>query len=138
MPLLAAPITRSLQRRRFLFLTITIGIAALWYLVMSYTPNTVPDLQPLTFAYKTVQGLQIHLDIYPPPFAHHDNGAPNGNPTKRGSDENPDVVPALLYFHGGGLTVGDRKSWFPQWMQSQFILPLIVHISTWSSYHHDI
>jgi acetyl esterase/lipase len=107
-------IQRWLSSPKSLLLTITFGIAASWYLIMSYTPN-VPELEPLTFAYKTVEGAQIHLDIYSPSFAHHDNGDPNGNAN---SNAGPATVPLVLYFHGGGLTVGNRKSWFPMWLHS--------------------
>lgn len=31
-------------------------------------------------------------------------------------------IPAVIYFHGGGMTVGDRKSWFPLWLQRTLIL----------------
>ena len=29
------------------------------------------------------------------------------------------TVPAVVYFHGGGLAVGNRRSWFPTWLYSQ-------------------
>ena len=95
-------------------IAITFCIAVFWYSFMSYTPNTVPDLESLTLAYKIVQGEPIFIDIYPPSLTHNykvNAANPNG-------DEDLAIVPAVLYFHGGGLTVGNRKSWFPQWMQS--------------------
>ncbi|KAH9891560.1 alpha/beta-hydrolase [Cubamyces lactineus] len=56
-----------------------------------------------TLAYKNVNGLTIHLDIYPPP--------------SDGTGATP--VPGVVYFHGGALTVGNRKSWFPSWLHSR-------------------
>jgi len=32
--------------------------------------------------------------------------------------------PAVIYFHGGGLTVGNKESWFPTWLKSPFFLLL--------------
>ena len=58
----------------------------------------------LTFPYKRVEDTLIHLDLYPP------------NVT---SPLTPTVVPVVVYFHGGGLTVGNSRSWFPHWLQSQ-------------------
>jgi acetyl esterase/lipase len=111
-------IRRWLIRPKFLFLTITFGVAASWYLIMSYTPNIAPDLEPLTFAYKTVEGAPIYLDIYSPSVTHHGNGVPNANVANPSSNGGHATVPAVLYFHGGGLTVGNRTSWFPKWLHS--------------------
>ena len=58
--------------------------------------NTRPE--PITLVYKRVADLDLALDVYPP--------------TTTGATTHP----ALVYFHGGGLTVGDRKSWFPTWL----------------------
>lgn len=109
-PRLKLGFPRSFYKPKFLFLAIAFALAVYRHLIMS-TPTTVADIQPLTFAYKAVQGLPIYLDIYPPPSAHRDNNGFAGT-------TNPHMVPALVYFHGGGLTVGNRKSWFPRWMQS--------------------
>jgi len=38
-------------------------------------------------------------------------------------------VPAVIYFHGGGFGVGNRKSWFPTWMQKRLSSRGIVFIS---------
>jgi acetyl esterase/lipase len=97
------------------FLTIIFGFAASLYLIMSYTPNTAPDLEPLTFAYKIVHGVPIYLDVYLP---YHDKGLFKANGMNPNGNGDLAIVPVLLYFHGGGLTVGNRKSWFPQWLQS--------------------
>ncbi|KDQ25694.1 hypothetical protein PLEOSDRAFT_1045533 [Pleurotus ostreatus PC15] len=39
-------------------------------------------------------------------------------------------IPAVIYFHGGGMTVGDRKSWFPLWLQQRINSAGIAFIST--------
>lgn len=63
----------------------------------------------VTVAYKTVNEQDVLLDLYPPD--------PLAGPLLRPS------VPAIIYFHGGGLTVGNRQSWFPGWLQSECIKP---------------
>jgi len=55
----------------------------------------------ITLVYKRVRDLDIHLDFYPA-------GISTGKP-----------CPVLVYFHGGGLTVGDRASWFPEWLYGE-------------------
>jgi len=67
--------------------------------------TSIPD-GPLTFTYKEVDGINILLDVYLPPDV-----------TQQAKHR-----PAVVYFHGGGLTVGNRRSWFPTWLQSQFQL----------------
>ena len=56
----------------------------------------------LTVTFKKVDGLELALDVYPP--------------QELGSKP----VPAVVYYHGGGLTVGDRSSWFPTWLHGSF------------------
>ncbi|KAF8625945.1 hypothetical protein AX17_006671 [Amanita inopinata Kibby_2008] len=71
----------------------------------------------LSFTYKSLQdGTPVYLSLYPP--------------TSVGSCSTLDNVPAIIYFHGGGLTVGDRNSWHPTWLQRRanaqgfaFIIP---------------
>ncbi|PCH40121.1 alpha/beta-hydrolase [Wolfiporia cocos MD-104 SS10] len=65
-------------------------------------------MQPLSIAYKYVDGTPLLLDVYPPVVQ-----SPNADVTQSGSRI---AVPAILYFHGGGLTVGNRTSWFPAWL----------------------
>ncbi|KAI4527982.1 alpha/beta-hydrolase [Schizophyllum commune Loenen D] len=55
----------------------------------------------LTVTFKKVDGLELELDVYPP--------------QELGSEP----VPAAVYYHGGGLTVGDRSSWFPTWLHAR-------------------
>ncbi|KII90934.1 hypothetical protein PLICRDRAFT_106618 [Plicaturopsis crispa FD-325 SS-3] len=64
---------------------------------------------PLTFPYKVFQGTPIKADIYGPTL---------NSPRQFDSDGIP-RVPSLVYFHGGGLTVGNRESWFPKWLQTR-------------------
>ncbi|KAI0260665.1 alpha/beta-hydrolase [Gloeopeniophorella convolvens] len=56
---------------------------------------------PTTVAYKQVGDLTLYIDVYPPAT------------TSEGA------VPAVVFFHGGGMTVGDRKSWFPTWLHKR-------------------
>ncbi len=59
-----------------------------------------------TIVYKTIGDLKLHFDLYHPRLETHPQSA---------------KVPAVIYFHGGGLTVGNRKSWFPYWLCSGFL-----------------
>ena len=83
--------------------------------------ESTPD--PVTLVYKTVAALNptleggtseipLHLDVYPPD--------PHSNRTSTSGDDGVGV-PAVVYFHGGGLLVGDRKSWFPEWLRGEKI-----------------
>ena len=57
----------------------------------------------VTLAYKRLENKHFHLDVYPPSsFLSDLNKAA--------------LIPAVIYFHGGGLTVGNRRSWFPAWL----------------------
>ena len=78
-------------------------------------------LDPITLVYKTIStldpdadgetsGIPLRLDVYLPES--HLNGAST-------SGEGHVEVPAVVYFHGGGLVVGNRKSWFPEWLHGQ-------------------
>lgn len=55
---------------------------------------------PATLSYKKLGDLTLFIDVYPP------------------TPESDGPVPALVYFHGGGMTAGDRTSWFPTWLCS--------------------
>ena len=69
-----------------------------------------------TLCYKFVDqssDLPLHLDIHHPLWDAYDS-------------ENHCqslLVPAVVYFHGGGLTVGNRNSWFPNWLKSRLNIP---------------
>ncbi|KNZ73169.1 hypothetical protein J132_01004 [Termitomyces sp. J132] len=64
---------------------------------------------PQTVVYKQVTNhlstIDVHLDVYPPSFFPANSTA--------------FFVPAVIYFHGGGLTVGNRQSWFPTWLYNR-------------------
>ncbi|KAF8586306.1 alpha/beta-hydrolase [Ramaria rubella] len=72
---------------------------------------TSPQL-PLSFtcAFKESSGRGIELDLYLPPVAQE--------PSNR-------LRPTLVYFHGGGLTVGDKTSWFPFWIYSLYTILIL-------------
>lgn len=84
---------------------------------------TMPISAPqhrLTFTYKEVQNISLLLDVYPPAvnestaFAHTE-------------------CPVIVYFHGGGLTVGNKESWFPHWLHGTYDLLCAAALMTW---HH--
>lgn len=58
------------------------------------------EVAPTTIPYKQLGDLTLYIDVYPP------------------LTQTDASVPALVYFHGGGMTVGDRTNWFPTWLQS--------------------
>ncbi|KAG5646019.1 hypothetical protein DXG03_004621 [Asterophora parasitica] len=70
-------------------------------------------LERLTFPYKTVTSsskpLDVYVDVYPPQSPSNVADAILTGPR----------VPAVIYFHGGGLTVGNRQSWFPTWLHKR-------------------
>ncbi|KAI0044096.1 hypothetical protein FA95DRAFT_303662 [Auriscalpium vulgare] len=59
----------------------------------------------MTVPYKQVNDLSAHRHL---------------SPRCRAPPSEP--VPAVVYFDGGRLTVGDRMSWFPAWLASEKIL----------------
>ncbi|KAF8885678.1 Alpha/Beta hydrolase protein [Gymnopilus junonius] len=60
-----------------------------------------------TVDYKTLDGsLPISFDVYFPSL----EDAPK---------EDVRLLPTVIYFHAGGLTVGSRESWFPNWLQKR-------------------
>lgn len=61
-----------------------------------------------TYAYKHVDGQPVHIDVYLPQPAPSEILAP---------------LPAVIYFHGGALTVGNRQSWFPTWLHREHLFP---------------
>ncbi|THH16722.1 hypothetical protein EW146_g3980 [Bondarzewia mesenterica] len=69
-------------------------------------------MDPLTFVYKRVENLDISFDLYPPlsPYS------VVGSQVRVTGIADIQAVPAVVYFHGGGMTVGTRKSWFPTWL----------------------
>ena len=61
-----------------------------------------PDVVSLVYKHLS-DGTPMHFSVYPP------------TPSK----DRHSAVPALIYFHGGGLVVGNRYSWHPEWLQSK-------------------
>ncbi|KAF8810216.1 alpha/beta-hydrolase [Phlegmacium glaucopus] len=57
--------------------------------------------------------LPLFLDIYHPLWK-ESNSELNTH-----GDRSELLVPAVIYFHGGGLTVGNRNSWLPNWLKSR-------------------
>ncbi|KAJ7160074.1 alpha/beta-hydrolase [Mycena filopes] len=60
----------------------------------------------LDVCYKKIGQTPALLNVYPPnlkPKSHHPR------------------LPAVVYFHGGGLTVGNRTSWFPTWLKARVV-----------------
>ncbi|KAA1475601.1 alpha/beta-hydrolase [Dentipellis sp. KUC8613] len=81
-------------------------------------------LTPTTIVYKQVDNISLFLDFYPPQDTTNRDGD-----SSSGSHDYASPVPALIYFHGGGLTVGDRKSWFPTWLYERVTSVGIAFIS---------
>ena len=77
---------------------------------MTVLSSSVETPELLAFLYKSVMGQSIEVDIYPPPPP-----APS-NSHSENHIGNPIRLPAVIYFHGGALTVGNRRSWFPSWL----------------------
>lgn len=72
----------------------------------------VQNLPPHTsLVYKKIGDQDVNLDIYPPTIT-----------SVPAQIDSIMIVPALVYFHGGGLTVGNRTSWFPFWLHSEMML----------------
>jgi acetyl esterase/lipase len=65
---------------------------------------------PATFAFKQLGALTLYIDVYPPTTTTDSSGP----------------VPAVVFFHGGGMAAGDRASWLPKWLISpSFLLPFL-------------
>ncbi|KAF9449114.1 alpha/beta-hydrolase [Macrolepiota fuliginosa MF-IS2] len=58
-----------------------------------------------TVVYKKID---VKFDFYPPSIG-------------SGSAGEELRVPVVVYFHGGGLTVGNRESWFPYWLHKRSV-----------------
>ncbi|KAF9262867.1 alpha/beta-hydrolase [Marasmius fiardii PR-910] len=67
---------------------------------------------PITLTYKIVKDVPIKLDAYLPT-----------NSQTQGS------LPAVVYFHGGGLVMGSRSDLFPTWLQNRVTSAGYVFIS---------
>lgn len=85
-----APISRSLSHQSVTSPTSNLDIDI---------DHKMAESQPHTFIYSRAGGLDIHLDIYLP--------APS-------SSLNAPLIPAVVFFHGGGVFRGNRKSILPE------------------------
>ncbi|THH27996.1 hypothetical protein EUX98_g6191 [Antrodiella citrinella] len=74
------------------------------------SPYNDPDALLVTLPYKHADGRLISADFYLPHIQRSSSSS---------QDQNPINLPALVYFHGGGLTVGTRESWFPTWLKDR-------------------
>lgn len=81
---------------------------------------------PLTFAYKHILEKSITFDLYLPQSSNLSQSS-NHFPTTDTSGEG--VLPVVLYFHGGGLTVGSKNSWFPHWLKDRVIAAGFAYIT---------
>ncbi|KAL0574945.1 hypothetical protein V5O48_007019 [Marasmius crinis-equi] len=59
-------------------------------------------MSPITLTYKVVKDVPIKLDVYLP--QNRQKGV---------------RLPAVVYFHGGGLIMGSRRDLFPTWLQTR-------------------
>jgi len=77
--------------------------------------------EPVTVCYKRVSGIPILLDVYLPPLQ-----ATQGDPKEV-------LLPFIIYFHAGGLSVGNKKSYFPTWLYSlcYSCLPKLRYTLSW-------
>ncbi|EPQ50964.1 alpha/beta-hydrolase [Gloeophyllum trabeum ATCC 11539] len=80
-----------------------------------------PDYISLTLPYKVSGGKPILLDLYIP--AH--TTSTESDIDAKGSAG----LPSVVYFHGGGLTVGNKTSWFPHWLQTRLNKAEVIFIS---------
>lgn len=69
-----------------------------------------PELPPhTTISYKKIGDQDVYFDLY----------SPLAGLTPAAGEIV--AVPAVVYFHGGGLTVGTRASWFPYWIHGKML-----------------
>ncbi|KAJ6585361.1 Alpha/Beta hydrolase protein [Mycena capillaripes] len=68
----------------------------------------------LDVCYKKIGRIPVRLNVYPPNLESH-----SLQPR----------LPAIVYFHGGGLTVGNRTSWFPSWLKARIVAAGFLFIS---------
>ncbi|KAI0074020.1 alpha/beta-hydrolase [Panus rudis PR-1116 ss-1] len=69
----------------------------------------------LTMSYKELDGgAEVKLDL----------SIPSGVPEQLSRK-----VPLLVYFHGGGMCVGDRTSWLPHWLKDRILAADIAFLS---------
>ncbi|GJF00690.1 alpha/beta hydrolase [Phanerochaete sordida] len=76
----------------------------------------------LTFAYKTAECGPILLDVYAPSLKQAEDDTSSTRPP-------PTIAPAVVFFHGGGLAVGDRTSWRPDWLKDRVVASGMAFVS---------
>ncbi|KAI6139322.1 alpha/beta-hydrolase [Pisolithus tinctorius] len=69
-----------------------------------------------SFEYKQIDGEPIVLDVHLPGLRDCASQPPIRRPT-------------IIYFHGGALTVGNRQSWLPSWLQTRLSAQRFIIIS---------
>ncbi|KAJ6508345.1 Alpha/Beta hydrolase protein, partial [Mycena sanguinolenta] len=69
----------------------------------------------LDVCYKKIGQIPVHLNVYAPLNLEARSPYPR--------------LPAVVYFHGGGLTVGNRTSWWPAWLEARMVAAGFVFIS---------
>ncbi|KAI6044867.1 Alpha/Beta hydrolase protein [Pisolithus marmoratus] len=69
-----------------------------------------------SFDYKHIGGKPVALEVYLPVL--RDCGS-----------QPPIRRPVVIYFHGGALTVGNKRSWVPTWLQSRLSAQRFIFIS---------
>lgn len=74
--------------------------------------------EPVTVCYKLVSGTPIFLDVYLPSLQ-----ATQGDPKEV-------LLPFIIYFHPGGLSVGNKKSYFPTWLYSLLSMSSEIKVHT--------
>lgn len=62
-----------------------------------------------TYTYYEGRGINLDFDLYLPTSYSKTSYSEESEPVQV-------LRPTIVYFHGGGLTVGDKTSWFPHWM----------------------
>ena len=79
--------------------------------------------EPLTLCYKRRGDVEVLLDAWAPANLSPTVGSENQTTGLAGEigGKRETEAPAVVFFHGGGLTVGNRKSWFPEWFWSASI-----------------
>ncbi|KAH9950573.1 alpha/beta-hydrolase [Amylocystis lapponica] len=75
-------------------------------------------MHPFSFAFKRVEDAVLSIDVFLP-----------SSPRIGEAKTQTFTIPAVVWFHGGGLTVGNRQSWFPQWLYRRIVPAGCIFIS---------
>jgi len=63
--------------------------------------------QYITLEYKKINGSEpVLMDVY--------------SPSRLTPNKGVISLPIVMFFHGGALTAGNRRSYFPHWLKSKF------------------